>query len=220
MPASRRSFLLAAAFAGALGASLVGPVALAPHVAHASTAVALTVDDLVEKSESIVVAIPKTKTSRWESGRIVTYTTVAIDTAVAGQGKAGGNFVVRTYGGVVDGIGQVTHGEANLVLEKPVVLFLRALPTPAKAATPKLLAGSMVITGMAQGAMAIETGADKIARVVPRPADLDLVPKPQQIEKGPLAPLAKPPAVVALSGRPLPEVVTELRTAWIARGKK
>jgi hypothetical protein len=220
MPASRRSSLLAAAFAGALLLPGVGPVALAPHAAHASTAVALSVDDLVDRSEAIVVAIPKSKVSRWESGRIVTYTTVAVDTAVAGSGKAGGTVVVRTYGGVVDGIGQITHGEANLVIDRPIVLFLRTLPAPAtKTATPKVTAGSMVITGMAQGALPVEIGADKIARVIPRPVDLNLVPQPQ-LAPGPLVGKPLSPAVVALANRPLTEVVGELRTVWAARGKK
>lgn len=211
MPCTRRSPLLAAAFAGTVAAAFVGPVALAPHVAHASTAVALSLEDLVDRSDAVVVGIAKSKASRWEGGRIVTYTTVAIDTAVAGKAKAGEDVVVRTYGGVVDGIGQVTHGEANLPLGKPVVLFLRPLPVAAKAA-----AGTLSVTGMAQGALAVEIGKDKVARVVSRPTDLVLVPKATKPAPG----VAAQPAAVALSGKPLTSAIGEIRTVWTARAKK
>ncbi len=210
MPCTRRSPLLAAAFVGTVAAAFVGPVALAPHVAHASTAVALSLEDLVDRSDTVVVGIARSKASRWEGGRIVTYTTVAVDTAVAGKAKAGEDVVVRTYGGVVDGIGQVTHGEANLPLGQPVVLFLRPLPAAAKAA-----AGTLSVTGMAQGALAVEVGKDKIARVIARPTDLVLVPKAT-----PAPAVAPKPAAVTLSGKPLAAAISEIRTAWTSRAKK
>src|SRR5688572_1370906 len=131
-----RKFPLVLAFAFAACAASFGTATLTPPSAYASTAIALSLDDLVERSESVVVAIPKSKVSRWESGRIITYTTVAVDTAVAGSGKAGETMTIRTLGGVVDDIGQITHGEAVLPIDKPVVLFLRALP-----ASPKIVTG-------------------------------------------------------------------------------
>lgn len=205
-----RKFPLVLAFAFAACAVSLGTATLTPPSAYASTAIALSLDDLVDRSETVIVAIPKSKQSRWESGRIVTYTTVAIDTAVAGKGKAGETMTVRTLGGVVDDIGQITHGEAVLPLDKPIVLFLRAVPSGTKAQ-----AGSMVVTGMAQGAMAVEIGADKVARVVARPADLVLVPNAKIDPK-----LQKPAAAVALGGKALPTAITEIRTAWAARAKK
>ena len=50
----------------------------------------LTLPDLVDKSDLVVVGIPKSRVSRWEGGRIITYTTVAVDQAVGGDAKAGG----------------------------------------------------------------------------------------------------------------------------------
>lgn len=205
---SRRPTLLAAALAFAAASVSLGAALLWPDTAHASTAIALSLPELVEKSESVIVGIPKSKVSRWESGRIVTYTTVAIDTAVAGTGKAGDSLIVRTMGGVVDEIGQITHGEAVLNVNKPVMLFLRALPAGGKA-----MAGSLVVTGMAQGALPIEIGADKIARLISQPNDLVLVPNAK-------APVAPKPAGLVLGGLPLPSALTEVRTAWAARAKK
>src|SRR4051812_46675641 len=74
--------------------------------AQASAVIALTLDDLVDKSDVVALVTPKSRTARWESGRIVTYTTVVVDTAVAGGPAAGESLVVRTMGGVVGDIGQ------------------------------------------------------------------------------------------------------------------
>jgi hypothetical protein len=192
---------LASALAAAT--ALVGSVVYAPHEAHASVVLTLTLPELVDKSDSIVVALPKSKVSKWESGRIVTYTTIAIDTAVAGAAKAGDTIVVRTLGGVVDDIGQIAHGEAVIPLDKPIMLFLR--PSLASSKT-------LSVVGMAQGAMALETGTDKITRVTAHPMDLVLVPKPSD-------PKAVP-ASATLTGKPLPDAVKDIRTLWAARAKK
>ncbi len=205
-----RRFPLVLAFGFAACVVSLGTATFSPPSAYASTAIALSLDDLVDRSESVIVAIPKSKQSRWEGGRIITYTTVAIDTAVAGKGKAGETMTIRTLGGVVGDIGQITHGEAVLPLDKPLMLFLRALPSGNKAAP-----GSMVVTGMAQGALPIEIGADKVARVVARPADLVLVPNAKVDPK-----LQKPAAAITLGGKALPAAVTEIRTVWAARAKK
>lgn len=202
---SRRPILLAAALAFAAASLSLGAALLIPQTAHASTAIALSLPELCDRSEAVVVGIPKSKVSRWESGRIFTYTTVAIDTAVAGAAKAGDTVTVRTMGGVVDGIGQITHGEAVLNIDKPVMLFVHAVAT-AKSPT-------LVITGMAQGAMPVEIGADKVARVIAQPNDLVLVPNAKSA-------VAPKPAMMVLGGLALPSALTEVRTAWAARAKK
>ena len=73
----------------------------------------------------------------------------------------------------------------------------------------------MVVTGMAQGAMSVEIGADKIARVVARPADLVLVPNAKVDPK-----LQKPAAALTLGGKALPTAIADIRSAWAARAKK
>ena len=205
VPLSPRA-LAFASFVGVTGAAcIVVPLALLTD-AHASTVIALTLPALVERSETLVVAIPKSSVSRWESGRIVTYTTVGIDQAVAGVAKAGGTLVVRTYGGVVDGVGQITHGEAVLKPGTPMLLFLRPLPPSTKPEEP-----SLAVTGMAQGAVPIVIGKDKVARVSPDVTQLALVQKP--LEK-------LPPAAVALNGKALTDTLAEVRVLWTAHAAK
>jgi hypothetical protein len=176
--------------------------------AHASAVIALTLDDLVDKSDVVVVVTPKSKSARWEAGRIVTYTTVVVDTPVGGGPAAGESLVVRTMGGVVGDIGQKVFGEATLPLGTPMVLFLRDLPKPLVATS---VAGARSVTGMAQGALPIVVGTDKVQRIGPSAASLTLVPPPNP---------KSVPANVATSGRPVKDVVVELRTLWTSHGKK
>lgn len=194
------------ALALALGVATPLVLSLLEGSAQASTAIALTVQDLVDRSDAIVVAIPKSRVSRWESGKIFTYTTVAIDASVSGAGKAGGTFVVRTLGGTVDKIGQQVAGEAALPLDVPLVLFLR--PIPAGTAAPT---GARHVVGMAQGAFRLVLGKDKIARLEPHLDGLSLLPQPG---------VKEPAAHVALGGRALGDVTTTLRAAWAKRVAK
>ncbi len=202
-------FAVAAVTPVMLGVVDLGTPSGAVRSAHASAMLSLTLDDLVDKSDVAVVGIAKSRTSRWEDGRIVSYTTVDIDTKIGGlDTKAPSTVVVRTLGGVVGDIGQKVHGEAVLPLQSKVILFLRELP--AKVA-PSALPGARSVTGMAQGALLVTVGEDKIARVAANVADLTLVPNPN----------AKTvPAHVAVAGRPALDVVADLRTLWTAHGKK
>ncbi len=192
----------------ALAAGAVIPMTITrlEATAEASTAIALTVQDLVDRADAVVVAIPKSRFSRWESGKIITYTTVAIDTNVAGAGKAGETFVVRTLGGVVDGIGQQVAGEATLPTDAPLLLFLRPLP-----AGTTVAAGTRTVVGMSQGAFRVVIGKDKVARVEAHLDGLALVAR---------AGVMAPPAHVALDGRALADATSALRAAWAKRAAK
>ena len=176
--------------------------------AEASAVIALTLDDLVDKSDVVVLVTPTTRTARWEAGRIITYTTVVVDTSVGGGPAAGDALVVRTMGGIVGDIGQKVYGEAVLPLGTPAVLFLRDLPKPLVATS---LPGARSVTGMAQGVMPSVLGTDKVQRVGPSAASLTLVPPPNP---------KSVPANVATAGRPVKDVVVELRALWTSHGKK
>lgn len=195
-----------AAFALALGLALPLSLSIAERPAQASTVLALTVQDLVDRADAVVVGIPKSRTARWESGKIVTYTTVSIDSNVAGAGKAGESFVVRTLGGVVGEIGQQVAGEATLPLDVPQVFFLR--PMPAGTTAP---AGTRTVVGMAQGALRVVVGKDKIARLEPRLDGLALVPQ---------AGVKVPAAHVALAGKSVADATIDIRAAWAKRAAK
>ncbi len=198
-----RFTLLSALALSALATPVVLVATMTPRQASASTVIALTLPDLVDRSEIVVVGIPKSRVSRWEGGRILTYTTVAIDQAVSGDAKAGGSVVVRTYGGVVDGIGQITHGEAVLKPGVPLLLFLRSLPAGVKPTEP-----SVSVTGMAQGALPIVVGTDKVPRLVPDTSQLALVSKPDE---------KLPAAAIAVANKPLVDTVVSVRALWAAK---
>jgi hypothetical protein len=126
---------------------------LSPRSASASTFVELSVAELVSKSTLVVAGTPLDSRSLWEDSeggrgrRIVTYTRVRVDRLI--DGKVSGEVWVRTLGGTVDDIGQNVDGEAVLPVEKPALLFLRALP-----------AGAHAVVGMAQGSYPLETPTD------------------------------------------------------------
>lgn len=150
----------------ALGAAAAG-AAVFTHVddgglaaarrAEASVAVLMTLDELVVASQRVVIGTPTERTSRWEelpSGRrIVTYTKVTVDETLAGG--PGAEVVVRTFGGVVDDIGQQVSGEASFTIGERSLMFLADVPDGVDGATVT------IVTGMAQGQFPVdESGAE------------------------------------------------------------
>ena len=190
----------------------VAPVAaaasFAAREASASTAVALSLDDLVEKSEVVVVANVVSRTSRWEGGHIVTYTTITVEAPVGGVVKPGDTLVVRTLGGTVGTLGQKTFGEAVLPPGGKLMLFLHALPASVVATS---LAGARSVTGMEQGVFPIVVGADKQPHIGALPSSMDLVPPKKATGV---------PARIATEGRLVQDVVADVKALWIAHGKK
>jgi hypothetical protein len=188
-----------------LASAVSAPLAvLQTRPAHAAVVISLTLAELVEKSTHVVVAIPKSSSARWENGHIVTYWTVAIDSATAGPARAGDSLTIATLGGVVDKIGQRVEGEAALTIGAPMLLFVRPLPAP-----PKDIPNALSVVGMAQGAMPVIVGTDKIPRVGPSALGLKLVPGGKE-----------PPASVSQPGRAVRDVESDVRTKWSALGRK
>lgn len=112
-------------------AALTGFVAAATYAttAEASVSIAVTLDDLTQRADAVAVIVPVEAQSVWEDGKIITYTKVRVEQAVAGGLATSEEAVVRTLGGVVDDIGQQVDGEANLIVGKPSLLFLRKTRT-------------------------------------------------------------------------------------------
>jgi hypothetical protein len=117
----------------ALCASALALVAAIP--ARASVSIAVTWDGLLRASTAAAVVTPADATSVWENGRILTYTHVTIDRAVAGPVTTGGDAWVRTLGGIVGNVGQQVEGEAGFSPGRPSLVFLRAHPDSGRAAT-------------------------------------------------------------------------------------
>jgi hypothetical protein len=148
----RRAFLVASLIA-------LPPLSAFPLQAEAHTARALTLDELVGISTYVVVATAGERRSVWEdlpSGRrIVTYTRLAVERAVAGA--PGAELWVRTLGGAVGKIGQAVPGEAQLATGSRSLLFLYETN------------GVVVVAAMAQGHYPIVADDKGVARLVPSP---------------------------------------------------
>ncbi|MES1187914.1 MAG: hypothetical protein ABUL60_29115 [Myxococcales bacterium] len=131
----RRGFVRVAAV-GALGVVLARP-------ARASLARAVPIEELVGRSQHVVVGEPLDAESVWEElgGRkhIVTYTRVRALELLAGADPKADEVMVRTLGGRVGDLGELVHGEAMLTLGARGVLFVM----PAR--------GALGVTAMAQG---------------------------------------------------------------------
>ncbi len=131
----RRGFVRVATV-GALGAIISRP-------ALASLARAVPVDELVGRSQHVMVGEPLDAWSVWERigqrKHIVTYTRVRALELLAGADPKEDELLVRTLGGRVGELGELVHGEAKLTLGARGVLFVM----PAR--------GVLGVTAMAQG---------------------------------------------------------------------
>jgi hypothetical protein len=142
---------------GALAAVLV-----LPRAARAGMARVLSLPELVSASSHVLQGLPLEAISRWETlgdeRRIVTYTRVRSDAAIAGSPARDSEVLVRTLGGQVGNIGQVVNGEAFLRVNEACLLFL----APSSAAAERVVA-------MAQGHYPIMTDAAGVARLSSSP---------------------------------------------------
>jgi hypothetical protein len=141
-------------------------LAAAAHDASASVSIAVPFDALVATSTAAVLATPVTQMSRWEGGRIFTYTSVHVDQPVAGDALTG-EVSVRTMGGDVGTIGQLVEGEAVLTVGRPSLLFLHAAGPVAGADGSGLVsqAPCYVVTARAQGQFPVAVDAAGESRV-------------------------------------------------------
>jgi hypothetical protein len=173
----------------ALGAARgVGPV----REASASVVRPQSLEDLVDRSRTVVVAVPAEQTSVWEGGRIVTYTRVAVVERVAGDAED--SLWVRTLGGEVGDLGQRVDGEATFTIGAPTLLFLE-----------RAGAGTYAVAARAQGQFLLEA----------RPSGRVLRPHPSMgsfMTKGPKDIVV--PAAERLKARALDDAARDIRTRW------
>jgi len=112
-------------------------------VAHATTARAVSLVDLVRRSSRIARATALDSFARLEdiggARHVVTYSRLRIDDSI--QGASGDSeTLVRTLGGRVGDLGEIVHGEAELSLNETCLVFLMQDPN-----------GVELVTAMAQG---------------------------------------------------------------------
>lgn len=97
-------------------------------VGRATTARAVSLQDLVRRSTCIARTTPLESFARSEevggTRHIVTYTRVALDDLIDGTASAS-ELWVRTLGGRLADVGEIVHGEAELTMRQPNVVFLQ-----------------------------------------------------------------------------------------------
>ena len=175
----------------ALGAAGLGALAF-PPTASAGQAVAISLKELARRSRRVTVATRLHGEGRWEvvgsQRRIVTYSRVRVDELIDGESSES-ELVVRTLGGRVGKIGQIVHGEAQLVKGHPNLLFLH-----------ELREGVHAVTAMAQGQFLLRADSRGARRLHPSPYRGRLIDAPHS-------------AARLLLGRNLPEAARLIREA-------
>ncbi len=146
----RRQFLVG------VGTAAVG--ALLPRPALAGVARGVRLDELVQRSAHIFRGRPLEAYSEWarfgDERRIVTYTRVRVDEALVGDGEP--ELLVRTLGGTVGNLGQIVHGEAQLLIDEDCVAFLMTMKD-----------GMLGVTAMAQGHYPLSGDSTGVLRLNP-----------------------------------------------------
>jgi hypothetical protein len=99
-----------------------------PRSGRATTARAVSLGDLAMRSTRIARVLPLEGSARFEDvgnmRHIVTYTRLRIDDPIYGDtGET--EILVRTLGGHVGDLGEIVHGEAQLVPNEASVIFLQ-----------------------------------------------------------------------------------------------
>ena len=147
----RRGFVRVA-MAGGLGL-------VTSRAALASLARAVRVEELVARSQHVLVGEPLDAESVWEQigqrRHIVTYTRVRALEVLAGADPKQDELMVRTLGGRVDDLGELVNGEALLQLGERGVVFVM----PSR--------GALAVTAMAQGHYPLlrdTAGAERLRR--------------------------------------------------------
>lgn len=128
---------------------------VATRQASATVLFERSVDELAREADAVVVATPlDDRSSRWLNGRIVTEVTVRVDAVITGRIAPSTSLTVRTPGGVVGEIGQALEGSPALSPNVPVVLFLTA-PRSGARAVLSLAAGVMPVSATPGGAVVV-----------------------------------------------------------------
>jgi hypothetical protein len=117
---------------------------LAAPRAVASTFLPVTLSQLTDRSDVVVVATPIASKCRWaqigKHQQLVTDMTVEVHWTLRGPDATGSDLVVRTLGGMADGLAHLVYGEARLTVGQTSLMFLK-----------RGRDGELHVFGMAQG---------------------------------------------------------------------
>lgn len=141
-------------------------VTLWAATAAASSALAVDLDQLAQRSEVVVRGVVKSRESRWSGDGKRILTDVQIDVSEALKGSPARTVTVQQPGGVVGDVGQMVHGLASFEVGEEVVVFLERWGPQ-----------RFQVTGAAQGKFKVERSSDgtRALAVPDRAADLELL---------------------------------------------
>ena len=114
--------------------------------AAASVVEALSLSELVKRSEHVVLATAGERMGRRSGNLIVTDVQLRIEEALKGGTQPGDTLIATLLGGVSEGVGLKVPGEAVLPEGSKIVVFLRRTPHSKE----------LRVVGMAQGALPVE----------------------------------------------------------------
>lgn len=114
-------------------------VALLAISAAATTVVRRSIEQLAQDSSLIVHGYAGESWTRWNQGRLYTYTRIQVTRAL--KGTAAEEVVVKQLGGRTEAYTQKVSGVRHWVPQQEVVLFLR----------PSVTGDAYVVTGLMQG---------------------------------------------------------------------
>ncbi|MFK7987073.1 MAG: hypothetical protein AB8I08_13700 [Sandaracinaceae bacterium] len=159
----------------------LGSLGLGVSVAHATIVEALSLSELVTRSQHVVVVTcVGESTERDSARRIVTDYRLQVEDVMHGPSSVGDLLLMRSLGGVEGDIGMHVEGEPHLTVGGRYVVFLRML-SDGRTLRP---------VGMSQGVMAVQEEAG-VQQVHPGGQGLALR---QRVRGGQL--IAAPPALL------------------------
>lgn len=184
-----------------IGLALLAAVVIAPATAHATITEALSLEQLVQRADHVVLATAEAENARYDArGRIVTDFTIRIDEVMKGSTRVGARLVMTRLGGAIGDLGMRVEGEPHLAVGVRYVLFLRAGRD----------GRTLRAVGMSQGVMEVQTQAGA-PTVMPGGGGLALM---QRVRGGSLVPA--PAALV----HPEPYARVRARVEQIAGGER
>jgi hypothetical protein len=155
---------------------------------------ALSLSELVKRSEHVVLATAGEHMGRRSGNLIVTDVQLKIDEGFKGGSKPGDTLIATLLGGVNEGVGLKVPGEAVLPEGTQIVVFLRRTPQSKE----------LRVVGMAQGALPVQQRDGK-AMIFPPTHDVELMQRggDGRLQKGEGA----VPSEIAL-----PDLLTRIRS--------
>jgi hypothetical protein len=175
--------------------------------ADASVSIAVSFDQLVHDSSAVTVATATEAQIVWENGRIVTYTHLHVDRALAGNLKVNDAPWVASLGGIIGTTGQVVDGEPTLHVGMPYLVFLRP--------DPSATAGTLMVTARAQGQFHLQVAntSSKVL-VVRNPGVGEILPMKPAVSTSGGATTTPKTAVDQIADRPIDDVAKDISIAW------